>query len=341
MRAIVCPDKFRGSLRAAEAAAAIARGLQRGGFDDIVQLPMADGGEGTLDALLEGLGGSLRTAEVTGPSGNRVFAQWGVLPGGIAVIEMARASGHAVVQGINDPLKATSRGTGELIAHALRSGCKRVIVGVGGSATTDGGLAALDALRWSLGGTAVTVACDVTTTFLEAARVYGPQKGATPAQVALLSRRLEMLAGVYLDRTGVDVTIIEGSGAAGGLAGALAAVGASVEPGFDVIANAVGFDDALDAGCDLLVTGEGKLDTSSMQGKVVGSALEAAAETVACRAVVCGAVDDEMRVQLNAQGVGVYVIADRAWDLDDAFARAELLCEEAALEIAHAMRNSA
>lgn len=335
----MCPDKFRGSLRAAQAAAAIARGLERGGFDDVVQLPMADGGEGTLDALLEGLGGSLRTAEVTGPSGNQVQAQWGVLPGGIAVIEMARASGHAVVQGINDPLKATSRGTGELIAHAIRSGCKRVIVGVGGSATTDGGLAALEALRWTFGGIGVTVACDVNTRFLDAARVYGPQKGASPAQVALLSRRLEMVAGVFLDRMGVDVTVIEGSGAAGGLAGGLAAIGASVEPGFDVIANAVGFDDALDIDCDLLVTGEGKLDASSLQGKVVGSALEAANETVARRAVVCGVVDDEVRVQLNAQGVGVYAIADRAWDLDDAYARAELLCEEAALEIAHAIRN--
>ncbi len=340
MRAIVCPDKFRGSLRASEAAAAIARGLQRGGFDDIVQLPMADGGEGTLDALLEGLGGSLRTAEVTGPSGNTVQAQWGVLPGGIAVIEMARASGHAVVQGINDPLKATSRGTGELIAHALRSGCTRVIVGVGGSSTTDGGLAALDALRWSFGGTAVTVACDVTTTFLEAARVYGPQKGATPAQVALLSRRLEMLAGVYLDRTGVDVTIIEGSGAAGGLAGGLAAIGASVEPGFDVIANAVGFDDALDAGFDLLVTGEGKLDMSSMHGKVVGSALDAAREAVPHRAVVCGVAEADARLTLQAQGVAVCALTDRSWDANDAFARAELLCEEAALEIATAIKNS-
>ena len=335
----MCPDKFRGSLRAAQASAAITRGLKRGGVGEVVQLPMADGGEGTLDALIDGLGGSRRVAEVTGPSGNAVRAEWGVLPGGIAVIEMARASGHSVVQGANDPLRATSRGTGELIAIAIRSGCRRVIVGVGGSATTDGGLAALDSLRWSFGTTDVTVAADVTTRFLDAARVYGPQKGASAAQVALLSRRLELLADTYLERVGVDVTTIDGGGAAGGLAGGLAAIGARIEPGFDVIANAVGFDDALDAGCDVLVTGEGKLDASSLEGKVVGCALEASAEVAARRIVICGVADDDVRSTLEAQGVRVFAIADRAWDTEDAFFRAELLCEEAALEAAIAITS--
>ena len=333
LRAIVCPDKFRGSLRAAQAAAAIARGLERGGVTSIVQLPLADGGEGSLDALLDGLSGSRRVTAVTGPSGNQIDAEWGMLPGGIAVIEMARASGHAVVNGANDPLRATSRGTGELIAAAIRGGCKHVIVGVGGSATTDGGLAALDALKWSFGATPVTVACDVTTRFLDAARVYAPQKGASPAQVALLSRRLAVLADTYRERLGVDVTVIDGGGAAGGLAGALAAIGARIEPGFDVIANAVGFDDALALGCDLFITGEGMLDASSLDGKVVGAALDGAADVATHRVVICGAADASTKAVLEAQGVTVLTLTDRAWDTDDAFTRAELLCEEAAYEV--------
>src|SRR5213079_2872095 len=151
----------------------------------------------------------------------------------------------------NDPLRATTRGTGELIAAAARAGHRRVIVAVGGSATTDGGLGALDALGWSLAGLEVIVACDVVTPFLDAARVYGPQKGATAAQVSLLTRRLARLAEVYRDRTGVDVTELEGAGAAGGLAGGLAAIGAHLEPGFEVVARAAGLDDALE-GADVV-----------------------------------------------------------------------------------------
>ncbi len=336
---MVCPDKFRGSLSAAEAAAAIASGLERGGLTDIVRLPLADGGDGTLDALVAAVGGSLRHATVTGPLGAPVDAQWAALPGSVAVVEMARASGLALVGAAeNDPLRATTRGTGELIAAAARAGHRRIIVAVGGSATTDGGLGALDALGWSLAGLEVTVACDVVTPFLEAARVYGPQKGATAAQVALLTRRLERLADLYEQRTGVDARVIEGAGAAGGLAGGLAAIGARLEPGFDVVANAVGLDDALE-GASLIVTGEGRLDATSLAGKVVGGALGAAADHgVVHRAVVCGIADDDARAALEANGVIVLALADRAWDLDDAHARAELLCQEAALELTRSLR---
>ena len=329
----MCPDKFRGSLSASVAAAAMSRGLRRCGISSIVEMPLADGGEGTLDALLLGLGGSLRTESVTGPSGGPVLAQWAMLQRGGAVIEMARASGHALIVGDRDALRATSRGTGELIDAAIRAGCTNIIVGVGGSATTDGGLPALDALRWSLRGADVTVACDVSVRFVEAAAQFGPQKGATNAQVSLLTRRMQALAATYLERTGVDVSLIDGSGAAGGLAGGLAAIGARLEPGFDVVANALGFDELLATGFDLLVTGEGKLDASSLQGKVVGEALDAAAEYgIAQRIVICGVAEPEVRAILEAQGVSVFAIADRAWDIDDAFVRAELLCEEAALE---------
>jgi len=250
--AVACPDKFKGTLTAAEATAAIAAGVTRAGFDDVRSVPLADGGEGTLDALLAARGGSRRRLRVTGPLGDPVDAEYGLTPDGTAIVEMAQASGLALVGGHNDPLRASSRGTGELLAAVARSGVKRALVGVGGSATTDGGLGALDALGWSLGGLDVTVACDVTTPFVDAAALYGPQKGATAAQVELLRRRLERLALEYQRRTGVDVTTLEAAGAAGGLAGGLAAIGARLEPGFEVVAAEAGLEEALES-ADLVV----------------------------------------------------------------------------------------
>jgi glycerate kinase len=329
-RAVVCPDKFRGTLRADEAARAIAAGLRRAGFDDVVELPLADGGEGTLATMLAARGGSRRTSRVTGPLGQPVEADWGVLPGGVAIIEMARASGLALVGRRNDPLRASTRGTGELIATARAQGCKRAIVAVGGSASTDGGLAAVETLRWSLAGIDVTVACDVDTPFLDAARVYGPQKGASDAQVALLTRRLERLADQYRTRTGVDVTKLEGAGAAGGLAGGLAAIGAHLAPGFDVVADAVELEPALD-GADLVCTGEGRLDASSLAGKVVGGVLEWAQELGVPAAVIAGQVADEARAAIGDRAQ-IYALTDRAFDKNDAYERAALLVEEAAIE---------
>jgi glycerate kinase len=361
--AIVAPDKFRGSLTAAAAADAMAAGVEAAGFS-ARRMPLADGGEGTLDALLAARGGSTRAATVTGPLGEPVAAQWALLPDGTAVVEMARASGLHLVTGRspsqapapattvgraavaavgmrNDPLRASTRGTGELIAAALRGGARRVIVGVGGSATTDGGLAAVEALGWSLAGHDVTVACDVATPFLDAATVYGPQKGATSAQVSLLTGRLARLAEVYEERTRVDVTVLEGGGAAGGLAGGLAAIGAHLEPGFDVVARAAGFDDAL-AGAELVVTGEGKLDATSFEGKVVGGVLEwAADEGVAQRVVIVGQATHEGRDELSVLGdVQLLTLTERAWTSGDAFARAALLVEEAAIEAARKARDA-
>jgi glycerate kinase len=330
--AIVAPDKFRGSLTAAEAADAMAAGVEAAGFESR-RIPLADGGEGTLDALLAARGGSVRSATVTGPLGDPVEAQWALLPDGTGIIEMARASGLPLVQGRNDPLRASTRGTGELINAALRGGARRVVVGVGGSATTDGGLAAVEALGWSLSGQDVTVACDVSTPFLEAAAVYGPQKGATSAQVELLTRRLARLASAYRDRTGVDVTVLEGGGAAGGLAGGLAAIGAQLEPGFDVVARAAGLDRALE-GADLVVTGEGRLDRPSFEGKVVGGVLEwAADEGVDNRVVIVGQATPEGRDELSVLGdVQLLTLTERAYQAGEAFARAALFVEEAALE---------
>jgi glycerate kinase len=330
--AILAPDTCRGSPTGAAPADAMAAGVESAGFS-ARRMPLADGGEGTLDALLAARGGSMRTATVTGPLGEPVAAQWGLLPDGTAVVEMARASGLQLVGVRNDPLRASTRGTGELIAAALRGGARRVIVGVGGSATTDGGLGAVDALGWSLAGHDVTVACDVATPFLDAATVYGPQKGATSAQVSLLTGRLARLAEVYQERRGVDVTALEGGGAAGGLAGGLAAIGAQLEPGFDVVARAAGLDDAL-AGAELVVTGEGKLDRTSFEGKVVGGVLEwAADEGVDKRVVIVGQATQDGRDELSVLGdVQLLTLVERAWTSGDAFARAALLVEEAAIE---------
>jgi glycerate kinase len=279
---------------------------------------------------------------VTGPLGDPVDAEWGVLPGGIAIVEMARASGLALVTGRNDPLRASTRGTGELIAVARREGFQRVIVAAGGSATTDGGLAAVEALGWSLQGIEVTVACDVESAFLDAATVYGPQKGATAAQVALLTRRLQRLADEYRTRTGVDVTTLTAAGSAGGLAGGLAAIGAQLVPGFDAVAEAVGLEGACE-GATLVVTGEGKLDRSSLEGKVVGGVLAWAADLgVPHVAVIAGQVSDDARAALEDRaGVEVLALTDRVWQAAEAYTRAALLLEEAAVEAARtAVGNS-
>lgn len=333
--AIACPDKFRGTLSAAEAAAAMGRGLRAAGIDEVLEIPLADGGEGTLDALLAARGGATRTVRVTGPLGEPVEAEYALLPDGTAVVEMAKASGLSIVGRRNDPLRASTRGTGELIAAALRGGARRVVVGVGGSASTDGGLAAVETLGWSLAGADVTVACDVTTTFLDAATIYGPQKGASAAQVALLTRRLERLADEYRTRTGVDVTELEGGGAAGGLAGGLAAIGARLEPGFDVVAAAAGLEEAM-GDADFVVTGEGKLDATSFDGKVVGGVLEwAAEENVDHRAVIVGQATDEGREELSVLGaIDLYVLTDRVWQSGEAYSRAVTLVEESAIEAA-------
>lgn len=283
MRLVAAPDKLRGTASAADAAAAICRA----GFDawwDCDAVPVADGGEGTLDVL----GGPNRETVVTGPLGDQVRAGWRY--GRTAVIEMARASGLLLAGGpeSNDPIAASTLGTGELITAAIDAGCKRVIVGVGGSATTDGGLGALRALEplARLRGVELIVACDVRATFVEAALEFAEQKGATASQVELLRRRLERLAQVYRDSYGVDVLDVPGSGAAGGLAGGLLCAGARLVSGFDLVADELDLHEKIE-GADLVVTAEGFLDEQSFDGKVVGGVHElASADGVPVLAVV-------------------------------------------------------
>jgi glycerate kinase len=284
---LCCPDKFRGSLTAGEAAAALAAGVRRAGGVPIA-LPLADGGEGTLDVLCPDPA-DRRPQSVTGPLGERIDAEWG-MHGTTAVVEMARASGLALVEGENDPVHATTRGTGELIRAAIEKKATRVIVAVGGSATVDGGLGALEALGFDLHGVTVDVACDVATPFLDAPRVFGPQKGATPTDVERLEQRLAALAERYRDELGVDVRSLPGGGAAGGLAGGLAALGARLVPGAALVADAVGLRAVLGA-ASLAITGEGRFDATSLAGKVVGHVLGEARPLDVPVAVVAGAAD--------------------------------------------------
>lgn len=289
-RLVAAPDKLRGTASAAEAAAAIARGAARAGAT-CVQVPVADGGEGTLDVL----GGPNRQTTVSGPLGDPVVAAWRLDRRGTAIVEMAQASGLVLAGGAegNDPIAASTSGTGELVSAAVDAGAKRVIVAVGGSATTDGGLGALRALEplARLRGTVLLVACDVRTTFVDAAPQFAPQKGATASQVELLRRRLERLAQVYQHTYGVDVRAVPGSGAAGGLAGGLLCAGARLVAGFDLVADELDLHDTIE-GADLVVTAEGFLDEQSFAGKVVGGVHElASADGIPVLAVVGEVLD--------------------------------------------------
>ena len=310
MRLLACADKFRGTLGAVEFAAAVAAGAPE---HEVAAQPMADGGEGTLAAF----GGANRTTTVTGPAGTAVDAGWR-LSRGRAVIEMAEASGLLLAGGAesNDPMEATTAGTGELIAKAVEAGADEIIVGLGGSATTDGGLGALRALPAPsrLKGVDLVVACDVETRFTDAARVFGPQKGASKAQIKLLTARLERLVEVYKGEHGVDVSELAGAGAAGGLAGGLVAAGARIESGATLIAEAVELYEQIEA-TELVVTGEGRVDATSFDGKVVGAVVELARAAERPVLVIGGVVDDSVRVRLDDAGVGwVDLSADHGTD---------------------------
>ena len=296
MRIVVAPQGFKGTLSGPEAAQAIADGVKRAlpGAETVL-CPVADGGNGTLDTLIAATGGELRMARVMGPMGQAAEAQWGVLGDGVtAVVEMAQASGLTLVpEGERDPAIATTYGTGQLIRTALDEGFKRIIVGVGGSATIDGGAGAAQALGvlltdpaeytlplgaqglstlahielaavhpWSRDAV-IQVATDVSNPLCGptgAAMTYGPQKGAKPAQLPLLDAALSNLATVIERELGVQVRDLPGAGAAGGLAAGLVAfLGAELVWGAELVCDAVGLDDKL-AGASLAITGEGQVD---------------------------------------------------------------------------------
>ena len=370
MRVLVCPDKFRGTLSAPRAAEAIARGWARARPDDHVRLvPLADGGEGTLDVLAPDAdpsrGGSRRIDRtVTGPDGDPVDAQAGVR-GRTGVVEMARASGlHLLTPARHDPCRTTTRGTGELMRELLDERVDRLLVGLGGSATNDGGTGMaralgvrfLDATGHAIreGGAAllslvridargidprVHVADIVGLTDVDnplcgpmgASAIFGPQKGASSEDVWDLDHALGHLAAVAYRDLGLDLQHEPGAGAAGGLGfGLLAFCGASLRSGVEVVMEAAGFDDELQ-GADLAVTGEGAFDEQSLHGKVPAGVMRAAELRRIPVAIVCGSA------RIHPEGVFVRSLVDRVGPeraLEDARRSVELVAEELAHDLA-------
>lgn len=304
MKIVVAPDSFKESLTAAAAAAAMARGVRAACPEaEVVCLPVADGGEGTVDALVQAEGGEYVVTVVRGPLGQPVRARWGLLPGKKAVIEMSAASGLALIPpGQRNPLITCTFGTGQLLAAALDRGCRQILLGIGGSATVDGGAGALRALGARLldsqgndigpGGaglaslatidlagidprladTRLSVACDVNNPLLGpqgAAAVYGPQKGADENQVCQLEAALARFARVASKQLNEDISSWPGSGAAGGLAAGLALTGAvEIKAGIQLVLDTVKFDQHLH-NASLLLTGEGRIDSQSAMGKAI------------------------------------------------------------------------
>ena len=324
MRVLAAVDKFRGTATAAEVARSIGHACWSLGHD-CDEVGVADGGEGTLDAL----GGANRTMLVTGPLGDPVEASWR-LSRDVAVIEMALASGLLLAGGPrgNDPLGATTAGTGELIDAALDAGARKIIVCLGGSATTDGGLGAIRAIHapHRLRGVELLVACDVTTTFVAASEVFAPQKGATPAQVNMLTGRLERLAQMYQHDYGIDVRDVTGSGAAGGLAGALVALGGRLLPGFDLVADELDLHDRV-LNADLIITGEGFLDEQSFRGKVVGGMQSMAVRAERQIVAIVGDADPDVQHRIK------HVALVAAFGRERAMLETQVCIEEAALQL--------
>jgi glycerate 2-kinase len=366
-RVLIASDKFKGSLTAVEVADAVGRGLRRGCPDvDVAVVPIADGGDGTVAAALAA---GFAAVEVTasGPTGERVRARY-ARRGDVAVVELAGVSGLSLLPGGRlAPLSASSRGTGEVIGAAVTAGCRKVVVGIGGSASTDGGaglvqalgarfrdgvgcsvrpggegladLATIDLawLRGLMSGVQVTVAGDVDNPLtgpLGAAAVYGPQKGADPDQVLLLDRALGHFADRVAAVTGVDHRDVPGAGAAGGVGFALVALlGAELRSGIDLVLDLVDFDTRLD-GVDLVVTGEGSLDEQTLHGKAVAGVAGRAAVRAIPVVAVCGQSTLDP-VPLQAAGVsGAYPLTDLEPDLEECKRNAAALLQRIGEQIA-------
>ena len=358
MRIVVAPDSFKGSLSAAEVCAAAGKGVRRAvPGADVVAVPMADGGEGTVDCFLSARGGEAVRVAATDPLGRPVEARYALSgDGGSAVVELAAASGLPLVEDVPpDPMNAATVGTGELVADAVRRGARDLLVCVGGSASTDGGAGLLHALGFRVldasgaqrppGGAALArldridgsgvpdavraarfrIACDVTNPLVGpdgAAAVFGPQKGASPEQVRELDAALTVFADVIAAETGVRVHELPGAGAAGGVCGGLAGLlGAEPAAGAPLVADLVGLPDAV-TGADLVITGEGRVDGQSAAGKVVSAvAALARARGVPCVALaggVAGPLDELHALGLTA----AFGIADGPRTLDELKAEA-------------------
>lgn len=369
MKIICAPDKFKGSLTAEQAAGAMARGVRSvlpGASVDLC--PVADGGEGTVAAMIAATRGRWASSEVLGPRGGRVVAPWGILPGdpgggcvqACAVMEMAAASGLALLEpALRDPTLTSTFGTGQLMAAALDHGLPRILLGIGGSATCDGGCGAAQALgvrfydhagtlftepihggmlhriaridmthlEARLGRTAIEVACDVTNplTGLDgAAHVYAPQKGASPSQVEQLDAGLRHLAELLRREVGCDVEHVPGAGAAGGLgAGLMAFLKARLSRGIDLVLGAVGFDSRV-TGAALCLTGEGRIDGQTASGKTILGVAQAAAKQGVPTVALVGSAGAGAEATLRA-GLTAYRVIGEGLSVDESMRRAEEL----------------
>jgi len=379
MKIVIAPDSFKGSLKSHQVARAMAAGVRAALPDaEIVELPVGDGGEGTLDALVAATGGTFETHTVRGPLGEPVEARLGLLGDGETVfVEMAEASGLSLITpGQRDPLRATTFGTGELIRIALRSGRRRLLIGIGGSATNDGGAGALQALGVRLldangnelapGGAAlaalaslnradfqvpenveVIVACDVTNPLLGAegaSAIYAPQKGAGPTDISRLDQALAYFAAVVARNVGKDWKDTPGAGAAGGLGFALLAfLGARLERGVSLVLDAVKLDRALQ-GADLVLTGEGRIDRQTTEfGKTLTGIGERARKVGVPVLALAGSLGADLGDYRSAGLDGIGSVVPGPMALEEAMNRSAALVADASrrmIEVFEAGRRS-
>lgn len=306
---VIACDSYKGCLSSSEVAGAAAKGVAEVYPDcEIVRLAVADGGEGTVDALVETLGGHLECAEVSDPLGRPVKAAYGIA-GDLAIIESAAACGLTLLtKEERNPLITTTKGLGELILAAIGKGCRRFLIGLGGSATNDGGMGMIsaDGFLERARGMKFTVACDVDTPYIGAhgaSRVFGPQKGASEEDVEILEERLRGYALKILKDTGIDVSDMAGAGAAGGLGGAFRAyLGAELKRGVDLVLDQIGFDSIID-GADLVITGEGCSDYQTLKGKTAAGVLERAKRKGIPVMLVSGAIRDGQMLRDGGFGI--------------------------------------
>ena len=369
MKILIAPDSFKGSLSASKVADAIGRGVKKViPQAQLVHLPLSDGGEGLVDSLVGASGGEIIQEEVTGPLGKPVLSFWGLMGDKkTAVIEMAAASGLPLVSETErNPMLTTTYGTGELILAALNRGCSKLIIGIGGSATNDGGSGMAQALGASLsdemgkelpyGGAhlsrlvkidvsgmdprlrriQVLAACDVTNPLTGAegaSHVYGPQKGATPSMIEELDRGLKHYAQIISRDLGIEVDNVPGAGAAGGLgAGIMAFLEGELTHGIELVMDALGLTKEL-KNCSLVLTGEGKLDAQSTYGKVpVGVARKAKQEGVPV-VVLAGSVDEDLEAIHQAGITACFSIISRPMSLEESMKNTAALLESVAAEV--------
>ena len=306
---VIACDSYKGCLSSSDVANAAAHGVAEVYPDcEVIKLAVADGGEGTVEALVDTLGGHLEWAEVSDPLGRPVKAAYGVA-GDLAIIESAAACGLTLLtKEERNPLVTSTKGLGELIMAAIDKGCRKFLIGLGGTATNDGGMGMIRAEGFleKTKGMKFTVACDVDTPYIGehgASRVFGPQKGASEQDVEVLEERLGGYALTILKETGVDVRDMAGAGAAGGLGGAFRAyLGAELKRGVDLVLDQIDFDSKV-KGADLVITGEGCSDYQTLKGKTASGVLERAKRQGIPVALVSGAVRDEQMLRDGGFGI--------------------------------------